>query len=295
MKKINILYYALCLFLMTSCYDDYVKDYDVSTTYFASQNPLRTVIADRDMTMKVGVAIGGKREVNTDDWAEFEIDPTLLEGTGLTLLPQKYYTLSNPDKFQVSKTSLAVADVVISFTDDFYADYEKTTKVHYALPFRVTDSSLDKILEGKETSIVAVKYISTYHGTYYVKGTIKELSVSGEVVETKKYENKDLSKNITRAVNSLSKNILVREGVADFSVVSAENVKMTMQSNHTVTVETLDGSIEITDGSGTYDDTKERLEISLKYRFKKDAKQYEVEETLVRRQDPLKDLHYEEW
>ena len=52
---------------------------------------------------------------------------------------------------------------------------------------------------------MAIKYISTYHGTYYVKGKLKELNAAGEVVETKIYENKDLSQNITRNVSSLSK------------------------------------------------------------------------------------------
>lgn len=295
MKKINIGWYCMmCLLLMTSCYEEYAKDYEYSSTYFASQNPLRTVIADRDMSMKIGVAIGGKREVNTSDWAEFEIDLSLLEGTGLTLLPPEYYTLSDPNTFRVSKSSLAVADVTICFTDAFYAD-ENSTKVYYALPFRITNSSLDEVLEGKETSIVAVKYISTYHGTYYVKGKLKELNTAGEVVDTKIYEHKDLSQNITRGISTLSKNELVREGVADYPIVSTENVKMTMQPDRTVIVETLDGGLEITDGSGIFDDTKERLEISLKYRFKKDSKQYEVEETLIRRQDPLNDLRYEEW
>jgi hypothetical protein len=70
---------------------------------------------------------------------------------------------------------------------------------------------------------------------------------------------------------------------------------MTMQPDHTVIVETLDGGLAITDGSGSFDDTKERLEISLKYRFTKEGKLYEVEETLIRRQDPLKDLRFEEW
>ena len=295
MKKINISWYCMmCLLLMTSCYEEYAKDYDYSTTYFASQKPLRTVISDRDMSMKVGVAIGGKREVDTGDWAEFEIDPALLDGTGLTLLPEEYYTLSDANTFRVSKSSLAVADVTINFTDAFYAD-ANSTKLHYALPFKITDSSLDKVLEGQETSVVAIKYISTYHGTYYVKGKLKELNAAGEVVETKIYENKDLTQNITRNVSSLSKNVIVREGVADYTVASTENVKMTMQPDHTVIVETLDGGLAITDGSGSFDDTKERLEISLKYRFTKEGKQYEVEETLIRRQDPLKDLRFEEW
>ena len=110
MKKINILYCVLCVILMSSCYEDYTKDYNYSTAYFASQKPLRTVIADRDMQIRVGVAIGGKREVDMNDWAEFEIDPALLTGTGLEVLPKEYYTLSDNNLFRVSKNTLAVAD-----------------------------------------------------------------------------------------------------------------------------------------------------------------------------------------
>lgn len=294
MKKINRLYYMVCLLLMTSCYESYEDDYEYTTAYFASQRPLRTVIADRDMTVKVGAAIGGKREVDKNDWVEFTIDPDLLIGTGLTLLPQEYYSLSNPNTFKVSNEALSVADVTINFTDAFYSD-PKSTEVYYALPFKITNSSLDKILEEKETSIVALKYISTYHGTYYAKGKLHELNALGEIVDTKIYENKDLSQNITRVIKTLSKNTLEREGVADFTVVSVEKVKMILNANHTVTVETADGGLNIADGSGTYDETKEKLEISLKYCFNKAGKKYEVEETLIRRQDPLADLRYEIW
>ena len=68
MKRLNILWIGLISVLMTACYDDYEKDYDKSSVYFASQKPLRTLVADTDMSIKVGVAIGGKREVHTDDW-----------------------------------------------------------------------------------------------------------------------------------------------------------------------------------------------------------------------------------
>ena len=101
MKRLNILWIGLISVLMTACYDDYEKDYDESSVYFASQKPLRTLVADTDMSIKVGVAIGGKREVHTDDWATFEIDPSLLDGTGLTLMPENYYQLANPNKMTV--------------------------------------------------------------------------------------------------------------------------------------------------------------------------------------------------
>lgn len=294
MKKINIVYIVFCLLFMTSCYEDYTKDYNYSTAYFASQKPLRTVIADRDMQIRIGVAIGGKRSVDMDDWADFEIDPTLLAGTGLELLPEAYYTLSDEKTFRVTKNTLAVADLAVNFTDAFYED-AACAGVHYALPFRIKSSSLDKILENQDYSVVAIKYISTYHGTYYIKGKVSELDVAGEVVSTETYGKADLSKNDTREVSTLAKNVLMRQGVGNNAVASNEKVKMTFQADHKVKVESVDGGIEITEGSGTFNDSGENLEISLKYRYAKSGKKYEVEETLIRRQDPLKNLRFEEW
>lgn len=38
-----------------------------------------------------------------NDWVEFEIDPALLAGTGLEILPKEYYTLSDNNTFRVAK------------------------------------------------------------------------------------------------------------------------------------------------------------------------------------------------
>lgn len=46
MKRLNILWIGLISVLMTACYDDYEKDYDKSSVYFASQKPLRTLVAE---------------------------------------------------------------------------------------------------------------------------------------------------------------------------------------------------------------------------------------------------------
>ena len=43
MKRLNILWIGLISVLMTACYDDYEKDYDKSSVYFASQKPLRMI------------------------------------------------------------------------------------------------------------------------------------------------------------------------------------------------------------------------------------------------------------
>lgn len=313
-KFIKKLLFAILLpvLTMTSCYDDYIDDYDVTIAYFSTQKPVRTVIADCDMKIKVGVSLAGKRAVDVNDWAKFEIDPSLLTGTAFTLLPEHYYNLANPNTFKVSNGNLAIADVEIMFTDDFYADANAIGN-YYAIPFRVTESSLDSIdtgafdpygnelLPAKDYSIVVIKYISTYHGTYYVKGKLDELDDQGSVINTTNYNNADLSRNMTRNIFTLSTNEIQRPGLANFVLANNEAVKMTINPNgnadkvYPVTVETPSGCIALSETSGTYYGNKEKPEIALKYKFTKGGKKYSVEETLVLRQDPMNDLRFEEW
>lgn len=281
-------------FAMTSCYEDYIKDNEVTAAYFSSQKPLRTVISDRDMNIKVGVAIGGKREVDMNDWAEFEIDPELLDGTNLVLLPDNYYTLSDPKKMKVSRPTLAVADVTINFTDKFYED-ANSTKTYYALPFKVTNSSLSQITEGKSTSIVAIKYISNYHGYYYIQGKINSLNDDGSIKETAEYNNINLSQNDTRLVSTLSRTEVSRQGIANREIKDDEHVKLTFKNNGEIEVIVEGNIITSVEGNGSYKEVDGRLQLTLNYKFKKGADTFSVEETLTRRQDPLKDLRFEEW
>lgn len=291
------LFALLSLVGLSSCYEDFTSDYTESMVYFSSQQPLRTVIADRDMGIKVGVAIGGKREVDTKDWAEFKILPNLLDGTGLELLPESYYQLADDSRFYVSKPTLAVADVQIDFTEDFYND-PKAASTHYALPFKVVASSHDGVLEGKEYSIVAIKYISKYNGTYYAKGKVTTLDVLGNDVETDYYSVSDLSQNITRDLTTIGRNTVYRNGLANRPIDdTTEKVKLTFNDDNTVTVSAVDGCIQINNGTGTftYDKSTFDVTIELNYEYTIDGITYRVEENLIRRQDPLKDLRFEEW
>jgi hypothetical protein len=227
-------------------------------------------------------------------------------------MPTEYYTLEDPGTMHVSNPNLPIADVAIRFTDAFYAD-PHANEPYYALPFRMTDCSLDSIIMGqydeggnevlprKDYSIVAVKYISTYHGVYYVKGKTDELDAGGNVIATTAYNHADLSRNITRDITTLSRNVIQRPGLADFVLNAKEAVKMTILTDgaegtvYPVTVEAPDGCIALTDASGTYDGSTAQPQITLNYSFVKGGKSYRVEETLVLRQDPLKDLRFEEW
>lgn len=283
----KILFIAVLSISFTSCYDDFVGDNDETAVCFAVQNPLRTVISNRDMEIYVGVSISGKREVDMSDWATFEIDASLIgDETEMELLPASHYTLANPNTFTVRKSNLPVADVAIQFTDAFYND-PNAVNIHYVLPFRIKDSSLDFVNPDKDYSIVAIKYISDYHGTYYVKGSVVEIDTIGgsPLGDPVVYSDKDLVRNFTRNFTTRSVNSVVRPGVANLAA-GAGSVLLTVAptaangNEYDVEVGTA-GSVEIYNGSGKYYKKEKQPEFKITYQYLNDGKYYEVEETLV--------------
>lgn len=298
MKAFKLLIILFLGVLVSSCYDEYVDDFDYSTVGFAMTKPLRTVIADRSMEVRVGVSIGGKRAVDMNDWATFKID-TVSVPAGKTLMPKNYFIMSDSTTMKVHKSNLPVADIGISFTDAFYADPLSITGV-YVLPLKITDSSLDSVYQS--STVVCFKYISTFHGTYYVKGKLIELDApAGNDIDTIAYENKDLVKNITKDIATVDRHTLIRPGLANFTATTTEKVQLrivpTDDANKTYSVEVgaATGGVAITNGSGTYYGNKTNPEIILEYAFVKGGKNYRVEEILILRQDPLYDLRVETW
>jgi len=284
---------------ITGCYDDFTGDAPTTTVCFSQQRPLRTVISGRDMEIFVGVSIGGKREVDMNDWATFKIDPSLITAeSGLTLLPPSHYTLASPDRMTVRRDNLPVADVGVVFTDAFYNDPQSVGK-HYALPLTITGSSLDEVVAGKESTVVAVKYISNYHGTYYIKGSVVEVDADGNAVgEPSVYANADLVANATRDFATRSQTEVVRPGVADIVMGSGESasVLLAVAPNGTdVAVSSGGGSLPVTGISGRYVVGDSNPEFVVSYRFERAGKSYKVEENLILRQDPLLDMRVETW
>lgn len=296
MKRfIKIMMVAAAALLAVSCYEDFLKDYEFSAVYFASQKPMRTIIAGGDPTIEVGVAISGKREVDPNDWATFEISLIDMVGSGLVLLPENYYTLSDPTTMKVKKSNLPLAVVKLTLTDDFFADPLSTTK-YYGLPFHITGASTDSVLTDKSTTVVAIKYASSWSGTYCVKGSISELDGTGAPVSTVEYGDTELSSTFTRATATLSKDIVVVGGVGNtFPAAAGDMIVLTFGADGALTVDSAPGGIVLSEASGSYAMNGDRLQVNLSYKFTKGTKDYAVTETLLRRQDPAKDLYFEEW
>lgn len=298
----NTIIAALAL-LMCACYASYDNDFEYSTVYFASQKPLRTVIFDTNPTIKVGVSIGGKREINPADWATFTIDPTLLIGTPFKLMPESYYSLSNASKMTISNTNLAIADVEITFNEAFANDNNSYGN-YYAIPFKITGHNLDSIGistsgEKKDYSIVVVKAVSKYHGTYYIKGNMVKLNADEtpgtSASDSTRYEVADLSKNITRDLSSISRYVILRPGFANSVLNPAESVKLTIAPDGSSLLIEPGSTSAITNTACTLNLLKDQPEFNLQYTFDRAGIKYKVNELLIRRQNPEYDLRFEEW
>lgn len=292
----------LAVFSATGCYEEFIKDYANPSMGFALPTQIRTVIESKN-SIYVGVAIGGKREVDPGDWATFEIDESLLEGTGKKLLPAEYYKLADPNTFRVRRTGMAVADVEITFTDAFYADPSSLTAV-YALPLRITGVSIPAsrdslgnvnpagaVRAGAETTIVAVKYINEYSGTWYKMGTVTEIDASGNPVGgARTYgDSRDIINCATAPLTTRGRYVLERSGIADST---SGAMLLTIDSPGKD-----DSSITVSGGDVTqasaklsrvgdytfYSGTESSPQISLEYVYQSLGKRYKVVETLVLR------------
>jgi hypothetical protein len=300
MKQIKKVILMLLVFpLFFSCYEDYIQDFDYSAVYFGTQKPLRTIVAYDEMKFDFGVAVGGLRSNNNENWAKFVIDANLLaaiDTVGLfKLLPAEYYTLSNNDTFTIPAGSLMGAVTLTLNADLFTADTLAHLKT-YALPIRITETSLDSILVGDESNpaldyqIIVVKYMSKYAGSYYQRGVERKLDDSGNVVDEVIYRNKDLSKNLVKNTTTLAANTILTSGISN---ARAGGLKLTVKPDNSVELDYSGAAVEFKSGSGTYN--SEKNEFYLNYSFIANSANYSVSDTLILRQAPEKDLRFQEW
>lgn len=289
----------------TSCepYENFTKDFDKTTVYFSSQKPLRSIVSYDEMAFKVGVTLGGKRANNVDEFADFEIDESLLTNVDgadvFTLLPEAYYELSDASKMVISSGDF-IGDVTVTLNRDLFTNDPLATQNTYALPLRITNSSLDSIggfdPDGtvldmpKDYTILVVKYISEYSGVYYHKGTQKEVDDSGIVVNEEVYNEADLVKNETWQLTTLDRNSIRTSGIG---TVNNKNFVIHIdEMDNTVSIDTPSNDVTNLVGSGSVDVDRS---IIINYSYTFGGKNYEVEETLVLRQPVEQDLRFEEW
>ncbi len=71
---------AFAAFMMTACYEDYVKDYDYTAAYIAYQYDLRTFVVGEKMEFQVGSVLAGTIINDKDRLVDIEFDDELVTG-----------------------------------------------------------------------------------------------------------------------------------------------------------------------------------------------------------------------
>ena len=69
---------AAALLMLTSCYEDYVMDYEVQGVGFANQTDVRSLIVGEGMSFSTGVALGGTISNDEDRIVSYETDYSLV-------------------------------------------------------------------------------------------------------------------------------------------------------------------------------------------------------------------------
>ena len=86
----------ILIFVLQSCYEDYKKDFEYTATYFAMQDPLRTVLVEdgTDLAIEIGVMLGGKYENDRNESVLFEKRKAVLR-IKIAVLPVKTHNHSH--------------------------------------------------------------------------------------------------------------------------------------------------------------------------------------------------------
>lgn len=260
MKKIS-LFALLLAFVMTACYDDYTSDYEYTAAYFAYQYPVRTVVMDfegNDFQIQVGAVYGGRYSYSgTSEAVNFTIADTLITNhpeyadMGVKLMPQSWYTLSDESTINIVDSN--VGAVTVTIKRDSLTKYDDASQKTYVIPFQITGATTDSILEGKDFSLVMVKFKNQFDGRYYVKGVDKTLAPDGSVASEAVYSNPALVLNKYVYANTIAKDKLLigRVGVNDdaskFSMimeVSADDGSALLKPHPTSDVKQLLGAAQ---------------------------------------------------
>lgn len=303
LKKISSIIIICTLLFACERYEEYRYDYEYSAVYFGSQKPLRTLVTRENQStldFKLGVVLAGLLENKTDQWATFEIDPSLLQtvdgASSFSLLPEDWYEFNITDNKITIPQGKFLGDFTIKIDKAKFTANPLSLGNTYALPVRILESSADSILAGdnitpgKDYTVLVVKYISGYSGTYFVRGEQVELNAQGNEVAGSKiiYSHIDWSRNKTRVFTTLSPSECEITGIGS---EDSEKMKIVFGANHAITLSS--SSLNVTDLGSSYD--PEREEYHLRYSYIKSGKVFRVDERVKQRNDPEKELRFEEW
>jgi len=291
MKK-NILAILLLAATFSSCYEDYIKDFDYNSIYIPLQSDVRTFVVGEGMKFDIGVELGGVRENDRDRIVSYQIDnslitPAALEKikggaaymsaasatvTTLLPLPADYYTLGNAGQFVIKKGDHNGKVTVRPDSIKFLSDVAAIVPT-YALGIRVNSADADSLLYNKKTAVIAVKFENMLFGSYWHGGvtTIKDAADAAVVNTVNYYTQIPVSDVKTWSLKTVAPNALVTNGYSDVSSSVVGEFVLTLNGGNVTVSSSATGKYAIQpDGASTYNQAKllQNRKIFLNYKYK---------------------------
>lgn len=307
MKKI-FLFAALAL--LTSCYDDYVKDNPTQAVGFANQTDVRSVIVGEGMRFSTGVALGGVIDNTQERSISYEIDYSLVcDETlramkahlfnyiqdltkpidALEALPADEYRLlpeGGADGRVMIRPGSHLGQIVVAVDSArFLADVTRTTP-RWVIPLRLTDGRGTDLMAGKTTSVIGVRYENMLFGTYWHGGETVVTDAAGNEVDRIEYPTAipqpDTKVWTLRTVAPLA---LSADAVGGELNGSAAQMRLEQGEDGVITVHAVEGAKYEVQPDGACSFNRARLlqnrKIFLRYKYEKDGLTYHATDTLT--------------
>lgn len=287
MKKICIV--TLLAIVMTSCYDEYVKDYEYNGVYFPYQTNVRTVVVGEGMKIEVGAALAGVLENKEDRVVRYTmknelVTPQILERmkSGLNYIknsvegvdellpmPADYYTLSNSSEMVIYKGNHGGTVTVRPDSVKFLSD-SKTLKANYALPFYIESADADSILEPMRYAVIGLKYENMLFGDYWHGGVRIIKNAAGVALDTVAYYTQiPQPESKVWTLTTIAPFELETNGMSDDA--DKGSIKLTLNPDGTIVVGKSSASKVnvLSDGESKFNQAKllQNRKIFLKYKF----------------------------
>lgn len=285
------------LVFATSCYEDYVRDFDHTGAFIAYQYDLRTFVLGEGEQFKVTVALAGTMKNDQDRNVELVSDPALLSGalenlknasmtsaayvskeitaanlTALTPLPETHYTTEGIDGLCIKKGNHTAA-ITLRATEDMKND-AKVYAPYYAVAYRIQSADVDELVEGKDFTVIAVKCENRFYGTWSRTTEIVSYDAAGQEISTDRSEQSlaDEKCYTLSTVDAVTVKSDRRAGTAGEMILAF--------NGNDITVSSSDGKVT---GTGSFDGSKllQNRKLNLEYTVTaEDGTRQEVKETL---------------
>jgi hypothetical protein len=284
-KRILYLMIAVAT-IMTSCYDDYIEDFDYTSIYFPYQTDVRTVVVGEGMSFKVGVALGGTTDNTRDRMVDYTLDnnlitPAILSSmksganyiknsvsavTVLNPLPSNYYTLSNTSNI-VIKSGEHSGTITVKVDSALFLADAATIQANYVLPFYISKADADTILKSRQYAIIGVKYENMLFGDYWHGGVTRIVRPNkADSVVTYRTEIPSLESKVWR-LTTIAPNSLTTNGYSD---KTNGKMTLTLDGNKVIVSSVASSTVVIeADGESTFNRAKllQDRKIFLNYKY----------------------------